>query len=542
MATSNLKLFDENKANLLTDTEYSTNTQRLNGVQSGVASSKLNNKAMYQVSLVAYAIGQLMAANGKDANDANAVSTFVANMDDTLLQKVKDIASSEEAIAGVNNSHFMTPYTTKAAIDNFYNTTIKEEIEKTFKIGDIKESVRNDFDDNWIPCDGTKVNKTLYPELYNLLQVSYNGLNKKNILIPSGQYQGGISNTSVSAIEFNGYKVIVCLSDNDSLLSIIYSDNDFKTQTIKTIKYTTTVSVTLIYLAANENYISILAYRPDVSNSNSIYEMRIYKDWSNTDFVSVMSGKGNIGYGASYEYIDGNFVCYFHTQGEQKLCCLIVKQTASQSITSNIDDLDLDSGTVYPSKTKKYNNAYYVACRMADAIKIYKTTNFTTFTLQATTTIKEYYVINAYDKYFVSYPYGQVTSNNPVYKIDLTSGDTDIIYSEQNSYIGNLFYYEGTYYYCYPVKNVTNPLRAFKEYAAHDFVVEEDFFYFSSNYYPYRFNIGDFSFMVEFYCASNTRNDCTVPYIGINFDKILPKIPAQTSNYQGWIKAKDNNT
>ncbi len=129
MATSNIKLFDENKANLLTDTEYGTNTQRLNGVQSGVASSKLNNKAMYQVSLVAYAIGQLMAANGKDANDANAVSTFVANMDATLVQKVKDIASSAEAIAGVNNSHFMTPYTTKAAIVNFYNTTIKEEIE-----------------------------------------------------------------------------------------------------------------------------------------------------------------------------------------------------------------------------------------------------------------------------------------------------------------------------------------------------------------------------------------------------------------------------
>ena len=130
MATSNIKLFDENKANLLTDTEYNTNTQRLNGVQSGVASSKLNNKAMYQVSLVAYAIGQLMAANGKDANDANAVSTFVANMDATLVQKVKDIASSAEAIAGVNNSHFMTPYTTKAAIENFYNTTIKEEIEE----------------------------------------------------------------------------------------------------------------------------------------------------------------------------------------------------------------------------------------------------------------------------------------------------------------------------------------------------------------------------------------------------------------------------
>lgn len=117
MAISNIKLFDENKVNMLTDSEYSSNTQRQNGVQSGVASSKLNNKTMYQLALVAYAIGQLMVQNGKDANDADAVSTFVANMDATLVQKVKDIASSDEAKAGVNTSHFMTPYTVKVAIE-----------------------------------------------------------------------------------------------------------------------------------------------------------------------------------------------------------------------------------------------------------------------------------------------------------------------------------------------------------------------------------------------------------------------------------------
>ncbi len=131
MATSNIKLFDENKANMLTDSEYNSNTQRQNGVQSGVASSKLNNKNAYQVSLVAYAIGQLMVQNGKDANDADAVSTFVANMDATLVQKVKDIASSDEAKAGVNTSHFMTPYTTKAAIEEFINEALNTQYEET---------------------------------------------------------------------------------------------------------------------------------------------------------------------------------------------------------------------------------------------------------------------------------------------------------------------------------------------------------------------------------------------------------------------------
>ena len=117
MAASNLKLFDENKANMLSDEEYNTNTQRLNGVQTGVASSSLQNKTLYQTSLVAYAIGQLMIANGKDATDSATVSTFVANMDATMLQKVKDIATTEEAQQGLLNTKYMTPALTKVAIE-----------------------------------------------------------------------------------------------------------------------------------------------------------------------------------------------------------------------------------------------------------------------------------------------------------------------------------------------------------------------------------------------------------------------------------------
>lgn len=35
MASTNFKLFDENKQNMLSDTEYNINYQRLNGVQGG---------------------------------------------------------------------------------------------------------------------------------------------------------------------------------------------------------------------------------------------------------------------------------------------------------------------------------------------------------------------------------------------------------------------------------------------------------------------------------------------------------------------------
>ena len=96
MASSNIKLFDENKGNMLNDTEFNISTQRLNGLQTGVASSQLQNKAMYQASLMAYAIAQLMLANGKNANDTDAVSTFVNNLLASIVQKVADKASAAD--------------------------------------------------------------------------------------------------------------------------------------------------------------------------------------------------------------------------------------------------------------------------------------------------------------------------------------------------------------------------------------------------------------------------------------------------------------
>lgn len=117
MPSSNILLFDANKANMMADEQYSTNTQRLNGVQSGIASSQLQNKTLYQVSLVAYAIAQIMNQNGLDANDTAAVSAFVANLSGTMLQKVADLASTQEAQAGVATGKWMSPALVKAAID-----------------------------------------------------------------------------------------------------------------------------------------------------------------------------------------------------------------------------------------------------------------------------------------------------------------------------------------------------------------------------------------------------------------------------------------
>ena len=114
MPTNNFKLFDQNKANLLSDTEYLNATQRLNGVQTGVASSQLQNKFAYQVSLVAYAIAQIMNQNGLDASDTLAVSAFVGNLGGSLLQKVADKATEEEVIKGIVDNKYITPKNAKA--------------------------------------------------------------------------------------------------------------------------------------------------------------------------------------------------------------------------------------------------------------------------------------------------------------------------------------------------------------------------------------------------------------------------------------------
>lgn len=123
MAGTNIKLFDENKGNIMGDGEYAGNAQRLNGVQSGVASSALNNKFAYQVSLVCYAIAQMMNANGLDANDTLAVSAFVSNLSNSVLQKVIDKADTATAQAGTDNTKWMTPLTVRQNILSWWSST-----------------------------------------------------------------------------------------------------------------------------------------------------------------------------------------------------------------------------------------------------------------------------------------------------------------------------------------------------------------------------------------------------------------------------------
>ena len=71
MAEHNFQIFDESMADTMSDVDYQTDSQRTNGVIPGVANPLLHNKLYRQCSVMAFAIAQVIAARGYDANDSD---------------------------------------------------------------------------------------------------------------------------------------------------------------------------------------------------------------------------------------------------------------------------------------------------------------------------------------------------------------------------------------------------------------------------------------------------------------------------------------
>lgn len=94
MASTNFLVFDEGKQNMMSDGDYSANTQRARGVTPGIAYPNLHNKLYYQVSVMAKAIADFMVAQGANATDEDVeqltadISTAFTNFVDN---KTKDV-------------------------------------------------------------------------------------------------------------------------------------------------------------------------------------------------------------------------------------------------------------------------------------------------------------------------------------------------------------------------------------------------------------------------------------------------------------------
>lgn len=86
MASSNFKVFAESVAalNIVSDAEYATDTQRINGVVPGLAPAALHNKLYKQATIMAAALAQVLVEQGQDALD-NDYAALVASLKKSLV-------------------------------------------------------------------------------------------------------------------------------------------------------------------------------------------------------------------------------------------------------------------------------------------------------------------------------------------------------------------------------------------------------------------------------------------------------------------------
>ncbi len=92
MAKSNFKVFAEGvaPANIQSDNEYETDTQRVSGVVPGVAVPSLHNKIYKQATIMAAAIAQVIVQAGFDAMDDDYTG-LVANLRKTFVGSVNGV-------------------------------------------------------------------------------------------------------------------------------------------------------------------------------------------------------------------------------------------------------------------------------------------------------------------------------------------------------------------------------------------------------------------------------------------------------------------
>ena len=317
------------------DTEYGTNTQRLNGVQQGIASSQLNNKFSYQTSLVAYALAQIMMQNGFNANDSDAVTTFVSNMSSTLLQKVTDKANKTMAEAGTDDSHFMTPLQVKYAIDSMFSAKLTSTYIQNlnYRIGDIIYSEAGAPGTNWLPCDGRTINQSTYSTLYNLLKINPNQFDSSQIIDlnpPADVYQ----------------------NENGGITKVVYGNGYYCCLTVLGSSSSSARKCKILYSTDGINW-SIK------TTTQAFYQFD------------------------SFQFLNGNFICVGYTSvSSNKYAMVYITFTdpveadiKAYTLQQNISSPNYFSNIIYVED----KNMYYMSCLIQDdVLRIYQTSNLNT--------------------------------------------------------------------------------------------------------------------------------------------------------------------
>ncbi len=101
MATNEILRFCETdtKSNLLTQTEYENDTERVIGNQPGIARSKFVNKVLRQTSAVAAGVGEFIKNGGADCTDAQAPAEIAKNIENSVVRYGRPPIASAEGTA-----------------------------------------------------------------------------------------------------------------------------------------------------------------------------------------------------------------------------------------------------------------------------------------------------------------------------------------------------------------------------------------------------------------------------------------------------------
>lgn len=87
---SNFQIFAESATDMQTDVEYSTDSQRINGVEPGLAKAELHNKLYRQSTVMVAALAQVLVERGFSAMD-NDYNGLVAAIRQAFTYSVNDI-------------------------------------------------------------------------------------------------------------------------------------------------------------------------------------------------------------------------------------------------------------------------------------------------------------------------------------------------------------------------------------------------------------------------------------------------------------------
>ena len=110
MATNEILQFcaTDTKSNLLTQSEYEADGERIIGNQPGIARSKFVNKVLRQTSAVAAGLGEFIKNGGNDCTDAQAPAVIASGIENSVVKFGRPPIASAEGTADAIYATFNT--------------------------------------------------------------------------------------------------------------------------------------------------------------------------------------------------------------------------------------------------------------------------------------------------------------------------------------------------------------------------------------------------------------------------------------------------